>query len=358
MAMPSTRDVERTRAEVGAWLAGRLGVAHVDIGDISFPKAGFSNETLFLTASWTADGAHTAELVLRIEPTAHQLFVKPDALFQAAMMSALAGHDGTPVPKIWFTESDPAILGAPFFVMDRMHGRIPADVPSFHAKGWVSELAPEQVSRLYRSSLEALAAVHRIDWRDGFQFLDQGRAGRAWPSYLAELARWYEWSEPSRVFDADVLDDAYRYLTEHAPADPDEGVVWGDARVGNMVFDTDQSVVAMFDWETATLGPPGIDLGWWLMFEDFLGPAQGVARLAGAPDRAEMIALYERASGRSVPHIDYYQLLACVVMSLINSRLGMLLMRDHGMSDERAGEWARRTIGMARDLQSSMSAQT
>jgi hypothetical protein len=51
-----------------------------------------------------------------------------------------------------------------------------------------------------------------------------------------------------------------------------------------------------------------------------------------------------------VADIDYYQLLACVVMSLVNSRLGQLLMDNHGMSNERAGEWARRTIRMAGDL--------
>jgi aminoglycoside phosphotransferase (APT) family kinase protein len=351
MAMPNARDIERTRAEVGAWLAARLGVGRVDIGAVSFPKAGFSNETIFLTARWQDAGqTHTEELVLRIEPTSHQLFVKPDALFQAAMMTALGEHDGTPVPRIWFTEPDASILGAPFFLMERTSGRIPADVPSYHVKGWVTELAPSQVSRLYDSGIAVLAALHRIDWRDGFEFLDQGRAGRAWPAYLEELGKWYSWAAPSRIFDAEVLDEAYRYIIGHAPHAAAEGIVWGDARVGNMMFSDEQQVVAMFDWETATLGPPEIDLGWWLMFEDFLASAQGVASLEGTPGRAEIISRYERASGRQVADIDYYQLLACVVMSLINSRLGRLLMENHGMSDERAGEWARRTIRMAGDL--------
>src|SRR5260370_12509212 len=137
MAMPNTRDIERTGAQVGAWLAARLGAGRVDIGAVSFPKAGFSNETIFLTAQWQdASDEHTEELVLRIEPTSHQLFVKPDALFQAAMMTALGAHDGTPVPRIWFTEPDASILGAPFFLMKRKHDRIPAAVPSYHVKAW------------------------------------------------------------------------------------------------------------------------------------------------------------------------------------------------------------------------------
>jgi aminoglycoside phosphotransferase (APT) family kinase protein len=348
VAMPSTRDIDRTRADIGPWLARQLGVAAVDVDSVSFPKAGFSNETMFLHAHWQdGDRECDEELVLRIEPTSHQLFVKPDALFQANMMKALARHPGTPVPRVWFTESDTSIVGAPFFVMERSHGRIPADVPSYHAKGWTSELSPDEVSRLSDSGIEALAALHRIDWRDGFNFLDRGRAGHAWESYLDELTQFYEWSASSRVFDTEMLHNAYRYVVDHPPTEPAEGIVWGDARVGNMMFSEDQQVVAMFDWETATLGPPGVDLGWWLMFEEFLSDAQGVPRLTGAPDRAEIVSRYERASGRVIPDIDYYELLACVVMSVINSRLGMLLVQDHGMSDARGGAFARRTIHMA-----------
>jgi aminoglycoside phosphotransferase (APT) family kinase protein len=348
MAMPSTRDVEKTRADVGRWLAGQLGVDRVEVADVAFPKAGFSNETLFLTATWRdAGGEHVEELVLRIEPTSHQLFVQPDAIFQAAMMTALARHPGTPVPKIWFTETDASILGAPFFVMERRHGHIPADVPSFHVKGFTTELAPERRGRLYDSAVAALCALHRIEWPDGFEFLDRGRAGRAWPAYLADLTQMYEWSAPSRIFATETLDEAYRYLLENAPDESEERIVWGDARVGNLMFDDEQNVVAMFDWETATLGPPGIDLGWWLMFEDFLSEAQGVARLDGTPDRDEIIRRYEQVSGRAVAHIDYYELLACVVMAIINSRLGYLLLQSHGMTEDKAGTWARRSIDMA-----------
>jgi aminoglycoside phosphotransferase (APT) family kinase protein len=348
MAMPSTRDVEKTSAAVSRWLAERLEVDEVDVGDIAFPKAGFSNETLFLTASWRDNsGSHEEELVLRIEPTAHQLFVQPDALFQAAMMSALGRHPGTPAPEIWFTESDPAILGAPFFVMERRHGHIPADVPSFHVKGFTTALTPDQRSRMYDSAISALVALHRIDWRGGFEFLDRGRAGRAWPAYLEELQQVYEWSASSHIFEAETLAAAYRYLLDNAPEDPEERIGWGDARVGNLMFDDEQGVVAMFDWETATLGPPGIDLGWWLMFEDFLSDAQGVPKLEGVPDRVEIIRRYEQQSGRTLAHIDYYELLACVVMSIINSRLGELLLKSHGMSEEKAGTWARRTVAMA-----------
>ena len=64
-------------------------------------------------------------------------------------MSALAGQPGVPVPMIWFTEADPGVLGAPFYVMDRVRGRVPGDVPSWHRKGWTVDLPPERRSRLH-----------------------------------------------------------------------------------------------------------------------------------------------------------------------------------------------------------------
>jgi aminoglycoside phosphotransferase (APT) family kinase protein len=344
------------RADVGSWLAKRLGVRDVAVGAVTFPKAGFSNETMFIDASWQdAEGQHEEQMVLRIEPTSHQLFIRPDAMFQAAMMTALARHPGTPVPRVWFTESDPSIVGAPFFVMERSQGHVPPDMPSYHVKGWATELNPQQLGCVHDSGITALASLHSIDWRDGFDFLDQGRAGRAWKAYLDDFERFYAWSAESRIFDAETLDAGYRYIVENAPTQTAEGVVWGDARIGNMMFSDEQQVVAMFDWETATLGPPGIDLGWWLMFEDFLSGAQGVARLPGTPSRDAVLQRYERISGRSIPDIDYYELLACVVMATINSRLGTLLMRDQGMSKERAGEYARRSIAMVRQLLTTLN---
>lgn len=341
------RDLEQTRSTVGEWLAGKLGVDKVEISDLSLPKAGYSNETIFLTAQWEQDGqTHREEQVLRIEPTGHQVFRQPDAIFQARMMDALGRHPGTPAPKILFTETDPMILGAPFFLMKRSYGRIPGDVPSWHKKGWTTELTEAEVAQLYDEGLRRLVELHRIDWHDGFEFLDQGRSGRALAAYLSELQETWEWCGSSRR-DPEELERAYRYLQDHAPDDRREGIVWGDARPGNLMYSEDLEVTAMLDWETATIGPPGIDLGWWLTFEEFLSEAQGFPRLAGVPDRDGIVARYEQISGHPEPDIDYYEMLACVVLALINSKLADSLIKNHGMTEEVAGEFARRCVRMA-----------
>jgi aminoglycoside phosphotransferase (APT) family kinase protein len=304
-----------------------IGGEDVSVGELSSPPAGFSGKTVFARASWRhSDGVRREhDLVLRLQSPDNQLFLAPDALRQAETMRGLARRPGVPVPEILFTEGDPGPLGVPFYVMGRVPGRVPGDVPSWHDRGWTVELAPHQRARLYDNGLAAVIALHRVDWTNRLAFLAAPGSGTALDRYLQQVCRLYEWCGPSRRFGPDTLRVALEDLLDNRPDDPAEVVVWGDARVGNMCFAEDLSVAALFDWEAATTGPPGIDLGWWLMFERYLCEAQGLRRLEGVPGRAETIARYHELGGVAVPEVDYYELLAAVVMTLITSRLADVL---------------------------------
>jgi aminoglycoside phosphotransferase (APT) family kinase protein len=351
---PAPRQVTReTREVLGEWLAGRLarqGCVGVRLGVLSQPDAGYSGRTFFAEASWVAaDGSRRdEELVVRVQSSDQQLFVAPDALRQARIMSALAGRPGLPVPKIWFTEPDPHVLGAPFYVMGRVRGRVPGDVPSWHRRGWTVELSPAQRQRLYDNALAALVALHRVDWRSELSFLAPEGPGTALDRYLAQLERWYEWCGASLRFGPDVLAAALRQVLDRRPDDPGEVVVWGDARVGNICFADDLSIAALFDWETATVGPAGIDLGWWLMFEQYLCEAQGLRRLDGVPGREQTIARYRELGGTGIRDIDYYELVAAVVMTLICSRLADVLVGTGRVSAEIAAIYPTRAVSLVR----------
>jgi aminoglycoside phosphotransferase (APT) family kinase protein len=342
------RDPDVTARTLEEWLARRIPATEVGVTEMTIPKAGFSNETILGHARWGGPGAPgELDFVLRIEPTSHQLFVTPDALRQAQCMRALAGH--VPVPRVWLAEADPSVLGAPFFLMTRVDGRVPSDVPSWHKRGWTASLDAAEAARLHENALAALVALHSVDTRDpAFAFLEPAGEGTALQRLVADIRRFYEWCEPVRRYGADVIDAAMTYVIDAMPADERSSIVWGDARVGNIMFGDDLAVVALLDWEGATLGPPEVDIAWWVMFDEFLCEAQGLTRLAGVPDRSGTLARYEELRGEPLRAIGYYEVLAGLQFALINSRLADLLIRVAGLPESVAGEYVTRVTDMTR----------
>jgi aminoglycoside phosphotransferase (APT) family kinase protein len=333
------------------WLPARLapeGAAAFDVSEFTAPPAGYSGKTAFFTASWIdRSGTHHAQdLVLRAQADDHQLFTVPDAPRQAEVMQHL-GAQGIPVPDIVGIERDPTILGSAFYLMRRVRGRTPSDVPSWHKRGWTVDLSPAERQRLCNNGLQALVDLHRIGDADTLRFLRGGGASRrtALQRYLDKLHAWYEWCRADLVVGADTLALALRVILASAPDTDSETVVWGDARVGNMSFGEDLSVIALFDWETAGTGPPDIDLGWWLMFERFLCEALGFTRLPGIPDDGEIVGRYLGFGGTLTGDIVYYELVAAFVLSLINNRLARLLVRD-GLDPETAKSYPRTSVAL------------
>jgi aminoglycoside phosphotransferase (APT) family kinase protein len=317
-----------------SWLPPRLapaGTTAFHISEFSAPPAGYSGKTVFFAANWTDEAglAHTDDLVLRAQADDHQLFTVPDAPRQAEVMQRV-GAQGIPVPNIVGIERDAAVLGSPFYVMRRLRGLTPSDVPSWHKRGWTVDLSAAERGLLCDNGLRALVQLHRVDDPDTLRFL-RGNADptrTALQRYVDKLAGWYDWCRADLMVGADTLAEALRVITDSTPDTDGEAVVWGDARVGNMCFGDDLSVVALFDWETAGTGPPDIDLGWWLMFERFLCEALGFARLPGVPDDDEFVRRYLQFGGTLTGDIAYYQLVAAFVLSLINNRLARLLVSD------------------------------
>jgi aminoglycoside phosphotransferase (APT) family kinase protein len=263
----------RLRDALLAWLPSRLAPAgHADfaLSDLTAPDAGYSGMTAFFTASWTDEtgGTTSRDLVLRMQSDVHQVFVAPDALRQAEVMRRLGRHPGVTTPEIVATEADPSVLGAPFYLMTRVAGRVPSDVPSWHKRGWTTTLSAEERARFYDNALRSLVAVHAIDDPDDLAYLRghsdaagaadaAGRPGTtALERYLDEIVAWHAWCAEDLAVGADLIREALDLLVAARPDTAAEGVVWGDARVGNISFADDLTVAALFDWEGATTGPP------------------------------------------------------------------------------------------------------
>ncbi len=288
---------------LGQWLAERLGVASVDIGNVERPKSGgLSSETWLVDADW---GAGPRGLVVRLPPAGAGLFPNYDLAAQAKVMDALRSVGTIPVPSVLWYETDRAVLGREFVVMDRVEGRIPSDNPGYHFEGWLKNLEPDAQRRHFDVAIDALATIHRVDWASaGLGFLPGiglEREFEYWSAYL-------DWAAGGERFE--LIDVALRWCGEHRPTDePAPSLVWGDTRLGNIVFSHDPNdeplLRSVLDWEMASLGPAELDLGWYLFLERTA--LQFAPQLAGFPDRAGTIAAYEHALGRDVVDIDWYE---------------------------------------------------
>jgi aminoglycoside phosphotransferase (APT) family kinase protein len=161
-----------------------------------------------------------------------------------------------------------------------------------------------------------LVEVHAVRWRSTHDFLLEGDPKAATVgAHLSALADWYRWSTAERVYP--ITDAALEYLEERrGEVDPGESVLlWGDPRVGNMLFARDNTVAAALDWETAGVGPAGRDVAHWLFFDEFQTDAVGIERLPGWPDRDTTVARYEARAGRRLRDLQFFDVMETLFMA-------------------------------------------
>jgi aminoglycoside phosphotransferase (APT) family kinase protein len=336
MAISAPRDPELTEKKLTEWLAGRLSDARdLTLSNLELPPSGNSNETLYFDARWTETGeAHHERLVARVQPDNFQIFLDADVMLQYRMMEALAAHSAVPVPQLRWAETDRSVLGSPFFIMERVDGRVLLEVPSYQKSGWAVDLTPAEREQLWLSAMEAFSLIPRLDWTNGFDFLAEGTADSYLDRYLEWVRAWYTWAGRGRH--RPITDAAMEYVLSHRPGQSSCGVIWGDARVGNMIFTETADVAAVIDWEMAALGPPEIDLGWWLFFDRFMTDGMGVSRLDGFPDREDTISHYETLTGLGTSDLEYYEILAALRMATVIIRTGEMRV-EQGVFDDATG---------------------
>jgi aminoglycoside phosphotransferase (APT) family kinase protein/putative sterol carrier protein len=320
VTLTAERDLAALRVALAAWLQRRLPqAAGLEVSALVRPSAGLSNETLLFCVSWRAAGAARSEdLVARLMPAGPPVFPEYDLARQYRVMEALGATD-VPVPRVRWFEADPRVLGCPFYVMARVTGDIPSEVPAYHAYGFCFEATPVRRARLWWSGIETLARIHRLDWRRlGLDFLGVPGAGTdPLDRQLDYYARYLDWAREGAP--QPILAAALAWLREHRYAPARVTLCWGDARLPNVVF-RDDAVAAVLDWEMAFLGDPEADLGWWLFFDWHHSEGYGIPRLAGFAGVEETVARYEALTGWRVEHARYNEVLAAF-------RFGVILLR-------------------------------
>ena len=295
-----------------AWLLANVpGVPDEPI-QLELISGGASNVTMAVTMG-------ERELVVRRPPVGAFLPTANDMAREYRFYTALRDTP-VPTPEAFAFCDDTDVLGAPFYVMERLHGVVP------HEPALLAGLSDADGRAICERFVEVLAAIHAVDL-DAVGLADIGKP----TGYLERQVR--RWSEQWRLTkEADALaadagiDELAGILGDHLPTSPPTTIVHGDYRLGNVMLDpvgrTD--IVGVFDWEMATIGDPLADLGYTLLYwgardRPVFHPSQAIADLPGFMSGAELAARYAEVSGRTVDHVTFYVVLAAFKLSIIGA---------------------------------------
>jgi aminoglycoside phosphotransferase (APT) family kinase protein len=293
-AMPVRPEHRLDEARLAAWLA-----AHVEgfAGPLEIRqfRGGQSNPTYKLITP-------AGDFVLRRKPRGELLKGAHAVEREARVLAALAGA-GYPAPRVHGLCTDEAVIGAPFFVMECVEGRIFWDA--------TFPTVPRSERARYFDAMNAtIARLHAVD----FEALGLGDYGRAGDYLARQIALWSRQylADPDAGRDKD-MDALVEWLPRHVPAGDETSLVHGDFRCDNLVFHpTEPRILAVLDWELSTLGHPLADFAYHALM--YRMPPDIVAGLGGAdlaglgvPSEADYCAAYCERTGRdSLPDYPFH----------------------------------------------------
>ena len=284
---PETVQVRETHrfptAALEALLSARLGVRLTGMLQMG---GGQSNPTFVLATD-------KGEFVLRKQPPGKLLPSAHAVDREFRVLSALAQTD-VPVPRMHFFCDDPAIIGTPFYVMERLRGRV------FWAPS-LPEVPREERRAIHLGMADALARLHRVDYRA----VGLGDYGKPGSYFTRQIARWTRQWQASRTRDISAIDQLVQWLPDNIPEGDDlTAICHGDFRFDNMMFhEREPRVIGIFDWELSTLGHPLADLAYacirYHLPPDLYEGLMGLDLAAlGLPTQDEFVAAYSERVGR------------------------------------------------------------
>ena len=271
---------------------------HVDgfSGDITLSqfKGGQSNPTYRIDAD-------AGIFVLRRKPPG-DLLPSAHAVDREYRVISALGQTDVPVPKTYCLCEDTEVIGTAFYIMEMVQGRVFWD-------GTLPGMSNEDRGSVYRSVNEAMAALHRVD----YQAIGLGDFGKVGEYRERQIHRWSKTYRLAEMDPIPEMDRLIEWLPENIPPGDETTLIHGDYRLDNMIFHPKEPrVLALLDWELATLGHPVGDftytlMGWRLDKNLFRGIAHANLPSLGIPTEDEYIAQYCQSTGRDgIRNLEWY----------------------------------------------------
>lgn len=271
---------------LSAWLRERLPELKGEMG-LERIDGGQSNPTFFVTF------AQGPQLVLRKQPPGELLKSAHAVDREYRILRALKDTD-VPVPPALFFCDDREVIGTPFYVMERLHGRVMSNYA-------LPELAPRERRGYLVELAQTLARLHAVDW----SAVGLGDFGKPGNFFERQIARWTRQWEASKTAENEDVEKLIEWLPKNIPAGDETTIAHGDYRLGNVMFHpSEPRIIAVLDWELSTLGHPLADAAYsslpWLTEPDVFEGLRGLdLRAQQVPSQAEYLAAYREASGRN-----------------------------------------------------------
>ncbi|MGV7868474.1 phosphotransferase family protein [Mycobacterium kansasii] len=330
----SSRDVTTLPAVMSRWLSTVLpgGAAPQVSVESGVDSTGMSSETIIVTACWRQDGQPIEQkLVVRVAPAATDVPVFPTYRLdhQFEVIRRVGELTDVPVPNVRWIEPTGDVLGTPFFLMDYVDGVVPPDVmPYTFGNNWFADAAAERQRELQDATVAVLATLHSIpDAENTFGFLAKDFPGdTALRRHVNWVRAWYDFAVPD-IGRSPLLERTFAWLDAnwpHEAAARQPVLLWGDARVGNVMY-RDFRPVAVLDWEMVTLGPRELDVAWMIYAHLVFQELAALATLPGLPEvmrEGDVRATYEGLTGAELGDLHWFYVYSGVMWACVFLRTG------------------------------------
>ncbi len=287
-------------ARLEAWLTGRLESFTPPLRVRQF-EGGHSNPTFLL------EDAGERRWVMRKKPPGVLLPSAHQVGREFTVLKALRDTD-VPVPTVRLHCEDVEVVGAEFFIMDWVKGRIFLDP-------LLPDLTPAERGELYDDYIRVLTRLHAVNLKTvGLE--DYGRPGNY---YQRQIGRWIKQFQLAQTEDIEDMRRLMDWLPANIPADDQITLAHGDYSIRNcMIHPTEPRVVAVLDWELSTIGHPYADVAYTTMFQ--MGETSQADIVAlGIPGQQAMLDRYIAISGRPAPQSwAFYKVFVLFRLAAIN----------------------------------------